>query len=66
MMDRRHLATIADLTAEQREEAVLQAVQAAGVVADPALRSALEGLRDSAPSMKVRAAARAALEGKEP
>jgi HEAT repeat protein len=65
MMDRRHLATIADLTAEQREEAVLQAAQAAGVVPDPALRSALEGLRDSDPSMKVRATARAALEGKQ-
>ena len=62
MMDRRHLSTIADLTGEQREEAVLQAVQAAAVVPDPALRSALEGLRDSDPSMKVRAAARAALE----
>jgi len=66
MMDRRHLATIADLTGEQREEAVQQAVQAAGVVPDPALRSALEGLRDSDPSMKVRAAARAALEGPQP
>src|SRR5438445_3882788 len=66
MMDRRHLATIADLTAEQREEAVLQAVQAAGVVPDPALRSALEGLRDSDPSMKVRGTARAALDGKQP
>ena len=66
MMDRRHLATIADLTSEQREEAVLQAVPAAGVVPDPALRSALEGLRDSDPSMKVRAAARAALEGQQP
>ena len=66
MMDRRHLATIADLTAEQREEAVLQAVPAAGVVPAPALRSALEGLRDSDPSMKVRAAARAALEGQQP
>ena len=66
MLDRRHLSTIADLTAEQREEAVLQATQAAGVVPDPALRSALEGLRDSDPSMKVRGAARAALEGKQP
>ena len=66
MMDRRHLATIADLTPEQREEAILQAVPAAGVVPAPALRSALEGLRDSDPSMKVRAAARAALEGQQP
>jgi len=66
MMDRRHLAAIADLTAEQREEAVLQATQAAAVVPDPALRSALEGLRDSDPSMQVRATARAALDGKQP
>ncbi len=66
MMDRRHLATVAELSAEQREDAVLQAVQAAAVVPDPTLRSALEGLRDSDPSMKVRAAARAALEGKQP
>jgi HEAT repeat protein len=64
MMDRRHLSTIADLTAEQSEEALLEATQAAAVVPDPALRSALEGLRDSDPSMKVRGAARAALEGK--
>ena len=65
MMDRRHLATIADLDAEQREEAVLQAVQAAAVVPDPGLRVALERLRDSDPNVKARAAARAALEGKE-
>lgn len=66
MVDRRHLATITDLTAEQREEAVLQGVEAAAVVPDPALRSSLESLRDSDPSMKVRAAARAALEGPRP
>jgi len=65
MMDRRHLATIADLDAEQREEAVLQAVQAAAVVPDPGLRVALERLRDSDPNVKARAAARAALEGTE-
>jgi HEAT repeat protein len=63
MIDRRHLATITDLTAEQREEAVLQGVQAAAVVPDSALRASLESLRDSDPSMKVRAAARAALLG---
>jgi hypothetical protein len=62
MMDRKHLATIPDLTAEQREEAVLQATQAAGVVPDPTLREALEGLRDSDPNMKVRDIARAALQ----
>jgi hypothetical protein len=36
------------------------------VVPDPGLRAALEGLRDSDPSVKVRAAARAALEGTQP
>jgi HEAT repeat protein len=66
MMDRGHLATIPDLNDEQREEAILLAVQAAGVVPDPGLRAALEGLRDSDPSVKVRAAARAALEGTQP
>jgi len=66
MMDRCHLAAIPDLTADQREEAVLQGAQAAGVVPDPALRSALEGLRDSDPSLKVRGAARAALEIERP
>jgi len=62
MMDRRHLAAIADLTAEQREEAVLQAVQAAAVVPDPELRAALQRLQDSDPNLSARAAARAALE----
>ena len=66
MMDRQHLATIPDLTAEQREEAVLQATQAAAVVPDPSLRAALEGLRDSDPNMKVRDTARAALQGPQP
>jgi len=62
MMDRRHLAAIADLTAEQREEAVLQAVQAAAVVPDSELRAALQRLQDSDPNLSARAAARAALE----
>jgi HEAT repeat protein len=66
MMDRKHLATIPDLSAEQREEAVLQATQAAAVVADPSLRAALEGLRDSDPNLKVRDTARAALQGPPP
>lgn len=61
MMDRAHLATIADLTPEQREEAVEQAAAAAGSVPDPGLRGALEGLRDGDPSPKVKEAARRAL-----
>ena len=63
MMDRAHLGTVADLSPEQRDEAMLQAVQAAAVVPDPALHAALERLRDSDPSLTVRSAARAALEG---
>jgi HEAT repeat protein len=66
MMDRKHLATIPDLSPEQREDAVLQATQAAAVVADPGLRAALEGLRDSDPNLKVRDTARAALQGPTP
>ena len=61
MMDRAHLSTIPDLTPEQREDAIEQAVAAAGAVNDPALRRALEGLRDSDMSPKVRDAARRAL-----
>jgi HEAT repeat protein len=61
MMDRAHLATIADLTPEQREEAVEQAAAAAGSVPDPALRGALEGLREGDPSPRVKEAARRAL-----
>ncbi|PYQ11929.1 MAG: hypothetical protein DMF80_20045 [Acidobacteria bacterium] len=64
MMDRRHLATVADLTPDQREEAILQAVQAAAVVPDPELRAALEHLRDSDPNLRVREAARAELAGR--
>ena len=62
MMDRQHLATLPDLTAEQREDAVLQATEAAAVVDDPGLHAALERLRDSDPNMQVRNTARSALE----
>ena len=61
MMDRAHLATIAGLTPDQREDAIEQAAAAAGGVDDPALRRALEGLRDSDNSPKVREAARRTL-----
>lgn len=61
MMDRGHLATLPDLTPEQREEAVLQAAAAAGHVADPALKQALQALVEADPSPKVKEAARRAL-----
>lgn len=71
MMDRTHLADLdrrlretglpEGLTPEQREEAMLQAVAAATVLPTPALRSALERLRDGDENLKVREAARRAL-----
>jgi HEAT repeat protein len=71
MMDRTHLADLDrrlrerglpdGLTPEQREEAILQAVAAAAALPSPALRSALERLRDTDANLKVREAARRAL-----
>ena len=66
MMDRKHLATVPDLTTEQREEALLQAVMAAAPFPAPEVREALERLRDGDPNLKVRDAARRVLEGVRP
>ena len=67
MLDRAHLARIESMKEEdQRVAVMLQAAEAAGVVPDPRLRAALESLRDHDPSLKVREAARAALEGRAP
>jgi HEAT repeat protein len=64
MMDPSHLAQVPDLTTDQREDAVLQAVAASAAFSDPELRASLERLRDRDPSMKVREAARRALEAR--
>jgi HEAT repeat protein len=61
MMDRAHLASVAGLTPEQAEDAVLQAVAVSVKLPDPELQAALARLRDADPSLKVRAAAREAL-----
>ena len=61
MTDRAHLAGIADLTPEQREEVIEQAAAAAAGLNDPALRQTLERLRDNDSSPKIREAARRAL-----
>jgi len=62
MIDPAHMTQVPDLTTDQREDAVLQAVAAAAAFQDePEVRSALERLRDRDPSMKVREAARRAL-----
>jgi HEAT repeat protein len=75
MLDRSHLASVEvkavgpggevrgdRLAEDQIDEAMLQAVAAARGVPDSALRGALQALGASDPSLKVREAARAALE----
>jgi HEAT repeat protein len=66
MLDRAHLEMVKELSAEQREEAVLQAVAAAAALPRPGVRAALERLRDGDPNLKVREAARRALEAARP
>jgi len=61
MLDRSHLGTIAGLTPEQREEAMLAAVSAASSLSDPELQSALQQLSRADASLRVREAASAAL-----
>jgi HEAT repeat protein len=63
MLDRAHVDAVAGMNDEQRVATLMQAIEAAAVVPDPRLRAALETLRDRDPSLKVREAARAALEG---
>ena len=64
MLDRAHLGAITGMTEEQRVDTLLQAIEAAAVVPDARLRAPLENLRDRDASLKVREAARAALEGR--
>jgi HEAT repeat protein len=59
MMDRVELAGVPGLTAEQRAEAMVQAVEAAAVLHDARLDEAIRRLRDSDPDLKVRQAAHA-------
>jgi HEAT repeat protein len=66
MLDRARLEQVGEMTEDQRGDALLQAVEAAAVVPDPRLRGALVALRDGDKSLKVREAARAALEGRTP
>jgi HEAT repeat protein len=61
MLDRKHLDTVKDLTSEQREDAMLAAVDAAAVLQEGDLRVALLRLSQEDASLKVRDAAAAAL-----
>ncbi|MBI3932720.1 MAG: HEAT repeat domain-containing protein [Acidobacteria bacterium] len=73
MMDRAHLSRVEvpstagteRLAPDQVDAAVLQAVSSAPALSDPALRAALESLRAGDPSLKVREAARIALDSPE-
>lgn len=62
MLDRKSLSQVPGLGEDQREEALLAAVQVSTGSRDPTLRAALEALRASDPSLRVREAARVALE----
>lgn len=62
MLDRQHLAQVEGLRPDQAQEALLQAVAGAASLAHPTLQPALEKLRASDPDLKVREAARQALE----
>jgi HEAT repeat protein len=63
MTDRAHLEAVTGLTGEQREQVMLEAVASAAGLPSPELLAALERLRDHDPSLKVREAARKALDG---
>jgi HEAT repeat protein len=61
MLDRAQLAGVPDLTPDQADDAVLEAVHGAALLGDASLRPVLERLRDADPDLKVREAARLAL-----
>jgi len=62
MLDRQALQKAGDaVSGEQADEVIVEAVAAASALGDPALRTALEALRDNDPSLKVREAAAQAL-----
>jgi HEAT repeat protein len=62
MLDRAQLAAMPELSPDQRDDAVMEAVRAAAALREPGLRDALVRARESDPSLKVREAARLALE----
>jgi HEAT repeat protein len=64
MLDRAALAKSPDVSPAQAEDATLSAVAAAARLDDPAIRTALEGLRERDPSLRIREAAREALAAK--
>jgi HEAT repeat protein len=64
LLDRGQLDKIENLQPEQREEVLLQAVAVAPGLDDPTVKEALASLHSGDPSLKVREAARKALESR--
>jgi HEAT repeat protein len=64
MMDRGHLASVEGLTEAQRDDAMTEAVAAGAFLRaeNPEIQTTLERLRESDPNLKVREAARQALQ----
>jgi HEAT repeat protein len=62
MLDRTQLARVEGLRPDQAQDALLQAIAGAGALGDASLRPALEALRAQDPDLRVREAARLALE----
>jgi len=61
MLDRGQLAGVPDLSPDQANDVVLEAVNGAALLGDASLQPALARLRDGDPDLKVREAARIAL-----
>ena len=64
LLDRGQLDKVEGLRPDQRDDALLQAVAVTPALKDPAVHEALVRLRDADPNLKVREAARRALEGR--
>jgi HEAT repeat protein len=62
MLDRAQLAAMPELSPDQRDDAVMEAVRASAGLRDQRLRGALVRAKETDPSLKVREAARLALE----
>lgn len=61
MLDREFLSSVADITEEQRGEAMMNAMKGAVLLEDPSFRPALEEISEQDPNLKVRQAAFEAL-----
>ncbi len=61
MLDREFLSSVADMTEEQRSEAMMNAMKGAVLLGDPSFQSSLTEISEQDPNLKVRQAAFEAL-----